>query len=103
MRMWGLILSVAVLACAPVALAQIETPPPPAVESGGSLPPAEVVADEQVIAEEQAEATADPELVCRTIERSESRLRSRRERVCRTQAEWDATRQNRRGGQANDE
>jgi hypothetical protein len=97
MRAATLIIAAAVLAFAPMALAQTETPAAEstqAVEAVVAPPvdePVAPAAEEGALAE--AAPAAEPQRVCRTIERSESRLRSRRERVCRTQAEWDALQQ----------
>ena len=93
MRISVLLVAASMLIAAP-AFAQIETAPPPASAEGGASAP-EAPAPTQEPTAEQApaftEAVAEPELVCRTLtERTESRLRSRRERVCKTQAEWDA-------------
>lgn len=92
MRAAALVLFAA-LATAPIALAETGTPPPSAeAESEAPAPSAEVDA----VAE--SDAAAEPELICRTIRvRTESRLPAR-ERVCRTQAQWDADEQRGRGG-----
>jgi hypothetical protein len=106
MRTAGLIVALALGTMAPVALAQTDTPAPPtqveAVPSEATATaPAEDAAPAEEAAAEQTAARAQ-ERVCHTIERSESRLRSRREQVCRTQAEWDAQQQGgSRGGGGN--
>jgi hypothetical protein len=105
------LIAVAVLMAAPAALAQTEPAAAPETAQTEAPTPAQTPASEATItaplAEEapieapEAAAAAEPELVCRSAERSESRLRSRRERVCRTQAEWDALQAARtRGGGA---
>jgi len=97
MRISVLVVAAALLMAAP-ALAQVETVPPPEATSGGVTEPETPAVTEPVTEPtEQAAATtepavaAEPELVCRTVTaRTESRLRSSRTRVCKTQAEWDA-------------
>jgi hypothetical protein len=83
----------AVLMAAPVALAQTELPAPEAVSEPvveAAAPVAEEVPVPEATETETAEAAApSEERVCRSGPRSESRLRTR-ERICRTQAEWDA-------------
>lgn len=94
MRTSVLAVAAAMLLAMP-AFAQVESPPPP--ESAGiGVSEHEAHATTETTApgvtEEQASAApeAEAELVCRNISsRTESRLRSRRERVCKTQAEWD--------------
>jgi hypothetical protein len=106
MRVATPFLALAFFACGPVAWAQTEAPAAPQVagtEATSEVPPADAAAGaEEAAAEAEAPAVAADEQVCRTIERSESRLRSRRERVCRTQAEWDALqrRNGRQGAEA---
>lgn len=98
MRAVHLIFVAAVLAFAPMALAQTDTQAAPADVTAEQPAEATASADvttpaapaEEGAPAEEATQAAEPERVCHTIERSESRLRSRRERVCRTQAEWDA-------------
>jgi hypothetical protein len=103
MRAATLIIAAAVLAFSPMALAQTETPAAetaPAVEAVVAPPadePAAPVEGAAPAADEGASTLVEPQRVCHTIERSESRLRSRRERICRTQAEWDALQQQRNG------
>ncbi|MFN3465275.1 MAG: hypothetical protein ACK4X1_14495 [Terricaulis sp.] len=96
MRISVFVVAAAMLLAVP-AFAQVETPLPPETTSGGvsepEAPP--VTTAETAPAIEQAPAATGPvveaELVCRNVSsRTESRLRSRRERVCKTQAEWDA-------------
>jgi hypothetical protein len=84
----------ALLIVAPVAAAQTEGAAPVAIpvtvgEEVTMSPIPEVVQAEAE--EDAAEATSvsSEERVCRAGPRSESRLRSR-QRICRTQAEWDA-------------
>lgn len=102
------ILAVAILAFAPTALAQTDTQVGPAAEAateqsadGAAAANVAIPAapTEDAGAAEEATPAAEPERVCRTIERSESRLQSRRERICRTRAEWDA--QQRGGNRSN--
>lgn len=95
MRIQALVVAAAMLLAAP-AFAQVEPLPPPASEGNGSVTEPETpAASEETPAatepETPAVAEAEPELVCRTVTaRTESRLRSSRQRVCKTQAEWDA-------------
>ena len=98
MRISVFVVAAAMLLSAP-AFAQVETPPPPESTSGGATapeaPPANQdpasVTEGALSAAAPTEAAAEPELVCRNITaRTESRLRSARTRVCKTQAEWDA-------------
>lgn len=104
MRAAGLIVSMALMAAAPAALAQtdgLEAPRPVEATEAAAAAPAEVTAPaEEAATEEEATPAAVSEPVCRTIERSESRLRSRRERVCRSQAEWDAQDRRQGGGRS---
>jgi len=95
MRISVFVVAAAMLLAVP-AFAQVETPPPPETTSGGVTEPEAppVTQEETAPATEQApaaEPVVEAELVCRNVSaRTESRLRSRRERVCKTQAEWDA-------------
>lgn len=95
MRIQALVVAAAMLLAAP-AFAQVEPLPSPASEGNGSVTEPETpAASEETPAatepETPAVAEAEPELVCRTVTaRTESRLRSSRQRVCKTQAEWDA-------------
>lgn len=96
MRISVFVVAAAMLLAVP-AFAQVETPPPPETTSGGVTEPETppVTQEETAPATEEAPAATEPvaeaELVCRNVTaRTESRLRSRRERVCKTQAEWDA-------------
>ena len=84
MRFAVLVLATAVFAAAP-ALAQTDpTPPAAATET------TEQAAESTNAATETSEApNPQEEQVCRTVQRTESRLRSRRERVCATRAQWD--------------
>lgn len=86
-------------AAAPVE--QTTEAPPAAQEAGASGQ----TAPEQASAEQQ-EASAENDanrVICRTVRRSESRLRSRSERICGTRDQWevmqdDAARNTRRAG-----
>lgn len=97
MRIQALVVAAAMLLAAP-AFAQVEPLPPPASEGGGAVAEPETPATSEETAPAGGEsetpaavAEAEPELVCRTVTaRTESRLRSSRQRVCKTQAEWDA-------------
>lgn len=96
MRISVLVVAAAMLLAVP-AVAQVETPPLPETTSGGASEPEAppVTTEETASASEQAPSATEPvveaELVCRNVTaRTESRLRSRRERICKTQAEWDA-------------
>lgn len=109
MRMAGSILAAAVLAVAPMAWAQTEAPPAAAEVSApaDTATPAEATTPAETTDAPPADAAAvaapaEPELVCRTVTaRTESRLRSARQRVCRTQAQWDAEERAARGGRNN--
>jgi hypothetical protein len=84
----------AVLMAAPAAFAQTETPAPEVTTetvAPETTTPTSEEAPSPEPTETAAEATPAPseERVCRSGPRSESRLRTR-ERICRTQAEWDA-------------
>jgi hypothetical protein len=87
------------------AFAQVEPLPPPASEGNGAVTePETTAASEEAPAaaatETPAATEAEPELICRSVTaRTESRLRSSRQRVCKTQAEWDA--QNAAGRRSN--
>jgi hypothetical protein len=97
MRISVLVVAAAMLLAVP-AFAQVETLPPPETTGTGVTEPQTPATSEETApatTEEQApaatEAAVEPELVCRTVTaRTESRLRSSRQRVCKTQAEWDA-------------
>ncbi|MGE0741546.1 MAG: hypothetical protein AB7O98_09405 [Hyphomonadaceae bacterium] len=84
MRLTVMVLAAALLAAAP-AFAQTEpVAPPEATAQDGAAPVETAQAD-------QAAATEDPDdqMVCRTVQRSESRLRTRRERICATRTQWE--------------
>ena len=85
MRLAALVLATAVLAAAP-ALAQTDptAPPPPAPVAS-----TEAGAEGTPPAADQAEQPAEEEQICRTVQRTESRLRNRRERICGTRAQWE--------------
>jgi hypothetical protein len=102
MRALSFIIAAAALAAAPLALAQTEPPATDTavqaapvytpIEPADPIEPTAPAEAPAAAAEEPAvEASApEPELICRTlVMRTESRLRSARERVCRTQAAWD--------------
>lgn len=92
MRVAALVFA-AVMMAAPMALAQTEIPAPEVVAEPTAPEPAPAAQETQipVTTETTTDATPAPseEQVCRAGPRSESRLRSR-QRVCHTQAEWDA-------------
>ncbi len=93
MRVAALVFA-AMMMAAPMALAQTETPAPEVVTeptAPETTAPATEETQAPVTTETATEAGAAPseEQVCRAGPRSESRLRSR-QRICRTQAEWDA-------------
>lgn len=94
MRAATLIVTLALLAAAPAALAEPDAPAAAETPAQAEVVPSEPAATEAVeapaAAEQQAAEQPPAAQVCRSPERSESRLRSRRERICRTQAEWDA-------------
>lgn len=85
MRISALVLAAAMFAAVP---AFAQTDPAPATETPAAQEPADATAP---TTEPEPVATANerPAQVCRTIQRTESRLRTRRERICHTQAEWD--------------
>jgi hypothetical protein len=85
MRLAALVLAAAVVAAAP-ALAQTDptAPPPPAPAAS-----TEAGAEGTPPAGDQAEQPAEEEQICRTVQRTESRLRNRRERICGTRAQWE--------------
>ncbi|MEZ5956542.1 MAG: hypothetical protein R3C27_04935 [Hyphomonadaceae bacterium] len=95
MRISVLVVAAAMVFAAP-AFAQVESPPPPQTAGSGvaeapptTEPTAPAATNEPAPA--ATEETAEAELVCRNVTaRTESRLRSARVRVCKTQAEWDA-------------
>lgn len=98
MRIQAFVVAAAMLLAAP-AFAQVEPLPPPASEGAGAAtePETPAASEETTPAATEpetpaaTEAAAEPELVCRNVAaRTESRLRSSRTRVCKTQAEWDA-------------
>jgi hypothetical protein len=83
MRVTALVLAAALLAATP-AFAQTEpvAPPPSDPASTSTAEPAPPA----------GAATApdpDEEVICRTVQRTESRLRSRRERICGTRSQWE--------------
>lgn len=85
MRIAVLVLAAAVMATAP-AIAQTAPPltPTPSASETTSEPPTNTA----------AAPTAEPgnnpqEEICRTVQRTESRLRSRRERLCLSRAQWE--------------
>jgi hypothetical protein len=91
-----LIFAAAVLASASVAVAQTDAPPTveattPAPETAPVEQTAPVVNAAPTEETAVEAAPTEPELICRTVSvRTESRLRSARQRVCRTQSQWDA-------------
>lgn len=86
MRVLLFALSAALLAATP-ALAQTgPVAPPPAEDAATSGETPQPQSDPAPAANEQ---NADQEVICRTVQRAESRLRSRRERICGTRAEWE--------------
>lgn len=89
MRINALVLAAALMAAAP-AFAQTDPAPPSPVVTEGE-PPAQAPTTEAAPAETTPATTASeaPRRICRTVQRTESRLRTRRERICGTQEEWD--------------
>jgi hypothetical protein len=85
MRIAVLVLAAAVMATAP-AIAQTApplTPTPSASETTSEPPSSSSPAP-------TAEPGNDPqEEICRTVQRTESRLRSRRERLCLSRSQWE--------------
>jgi hypothetical protein len=90
MRLSVLVLAAAMLTAAPAFAQTDPAAPPPAPEVTTTEPATTEPAATEPTTEPAAEApAAQPARVCRTIQRTESRLRSRRERICHTQAQWD--------------
>lgn len=90
MRISVLVFAAAMLTAAP-AFAQTDpaaTPTEPAVTAPAATT-TETAPTTEPTTETAATENAAPERICRTVQRTESRLRSRRERICHTQAEWD--------------
>lgn len=88
MRLSALVFAAVMLTAAP-AFAQTD---PAATTTPAATEPSVPSAQTAPTTEPTPEATTEerePERVCRTIQRTESRLRTRRERICHTQAEWD--------------
>jgi hypothetical protein len=84
MRIAALVFAAAMMAAAP-ALAQTApplTPTPSASETTSETP----TSGEAPSAEPNNDGS---EQICRVIQRTESRLRSRRERLCMTRAQWE--------------
>lgn len=84
MRISALVLAAAMFAAVP---AFAQTDPAPTTEAAAQEP-----ADTTAPTTEAAPVATEnerPAQVCRTIQRTESRLRTRRERICHTEAEWD--------------
>lgn len=89
MRISALVLAAAMLAATP---AFAQTDPAPATPTTEAPAAPEPAAQETAPATESAqvaEANEEPQQICRTVQRTESRLRQRRERVCGTRAMWD--------------
>jgi hypothetical protein len=85
MRISALVLAAAMFAATP---AFAQTDPAPSTEAPAAQEPAETTAP-STEAEPVATTSERPAQICRTIQRTESRLRTRRERICHTEAEWD--------------
>lgn len=85
MRISALVLAAAVFAAVP---AFAQTDPAPATETPAAQEPADATAP-STEPEPVATSREEPRQVCRTVQRAESRLRTRRERICHTEAEWD--------------
>lgn len=85
MRFVAIVLTAAVLAATPAfaQTAPVESSTPTVEES--AAPPADATAP----GVEVASVDPDEEIICRTVRRTESRLRNRRERICGTRAEWE--------------
>ena len=83
MRFAVMVLAAAVMAASP-AMAQTDPTAPPATTET-----TEQGADNTAATGETAEQNSDQEQICRTVQRTESRLRSRRERICATRAQWE--------------
>lgn len=88
MRISALVFAAALLAAAP-AFAQTDPAPQGPAVTGGQEPQAETPAPDTAAAEEATAENDANRRICRTVQRTESRLRTRRERICGTQAEWD--------------
>lgn len=84
MRIAVLVFAAAVMASAPVLAQTTPTiPPTPTAGETTSAPPSE--SDTQAL----AAGNDGGEQICRTVQRTESRLRSRRERICMTRSQWE--------------
>lgn len=89
MRISVLVFAAAMLTAAP---AFAQTDPTATTEPAVTEPAAtttETAPTTEPTTEAAATESAAPERICRTVQRTESRLRSRRERICHTEAEWD--------------
>ncbi|MGD9815990.1 MAG: hypothetical protein AB7Q23_09140 [Hyphomonadaceae bacterium] len=86
MRITSMVLAAAFLAATSASsFAQTEQAPA-AVEQTDAAPAEQAAPVEQT----NTAAPQEEELVCRTVRRTESRLRARTERTCMTQTQWDA-------------
>lgn len=88
MRINALVLAAALLAAAP-AFAQTDPAGHAPAVTGGQEPQAAPPTTEAPTTEEATAENDQNRRICRTVQRTESRLRTRRERICGTQAEWD--------------
>jgi len=86
MRVAALIFAAGLMLAAP-ALAQTDPSPPPPASSETTTETGAAETPEATT--EQASASSEQEEICRTVQRTESRLRARRERICGTRAEWE--------------
>jgi len=87
MRFAVLVLSAALVA-AP-AFAQTEPSPIPPSPTAAETTEAPPTAAQGETGENVAEGNDGSEQICRTVQRTESRLRNRRERICATRAQWE--------------
>jgi hypothetical protein len=88
MRISALVFAAALLTAAPV-FAQTDPAPPAPAGGGAQEPQTQTTPPTETTAPETTAQNDQNRRICRTVQRTESRLRTRRERICGTQAEWD--------------
>jgi hypothetical protein len=86
MRIAALVLTAAVLAATPVWAQTDPTLPAPAPPASTE---AATTATEPTASEQAEQPAQEEEQICRTVQRTESRLRNRRERICGTRSQWE--------------
>lgn len=87
MRFAALVLAAAVLVAAP-AWAQTD-PTAPAPEASADAGTGAGASASAPPAEQAQQPAQEEEQICRTVQRAESRLRNRRERICGTRSQWE--------------